>query len=57
VSMVQISKLASVDVTAPTTANPDNTLDIATCNLLPYRQYGVAEARSAHNRRMAGAGR
>jgi len=35
VSMVQISMVASVDVTAPTTANPDRTLDIATCNLLP----------------------
>jgi len=26
---------AASDVTAPTTANPDRTLDIATCNLLP----------------------
>ena len=25
----------AIDLTAPTTANPDRTLDIATCNLLP----------------------
>ncbi len=36
VSMVQISMVASVDVNAHTTANPERTLEVATCNLLPH---------------------